>query len=79
MPVKRLGAADYDRLTKTSDAQGLRQLLGHGCFILITGCCMWWSRGGPLWLLACVIHGVGLTHLYMPFHEASHYTAFQNR
>jgi fatty acid desaturase len=81
MPAKRLNAADYDRLTKTSDADGLFQLIGHACFILATGFVVYWSRGGPFVVraLACLVHGIGLTHLYMPFHESSHYTAFRSR
>ena len=32
-----------------------------------------------LWFVASALHGCVLTHLYMPLHEATHYTAFHSR
>ncbi|MEM8948119.1 MAG: fatty acid desaturase [Pseudomonadota bacterium] len=78
--IQRLVPADELReLRKRSDAPGLTFLGGHLATLLITG----WLVAealGSLWVLpAMFTHGVVIVHLFAPFHEATHGTAFRNR
>ena len=71
-------------LFQRSDAIGLRHLCGHLSLLALTAaalavCCTTASAlAGRCWPLAVLAHSVVLSHLYMPFHESTHGTAFES-
>ena len=79
-PIKKLGAVELQRLSERSNAKGLCHLALH-CFALFT--CGWFQTRANFgtWSFAALtfLQGVLLSHLYMPFHESCHYTAFRSR
>jgi fatty acid desaturase len=71
-------AAEMKGFAARSDAEGLRQLALHAALLLGTGLLValvsgWWV------LPAMLLLGVVQVALFAPFHETSHYTAFENR
>lgn len=66
-------------LRQRSDRPGLVFLAGHALTLLVTG----WLLSealGTVWVLpAMFVHGVVIVHLFAPFHEATHGTAFRSR
>ncbi len=70
---------ELKRLRKRSDGPGLAFLAGHAFTLLFTGWLVAQSQGS-FWILpALLIHGVVIVHLFAPFHEATHGTAFRSR
>ena len=65
--------------TQASDARGLVQLCTHLMLLLWTGYLVLCAQGRAWWMLVSTLHGIVLTHLYAPLHEATHYTAFRSR
>jgi len=71
-------------LFQQSDACGLRHLLGHLLLLSLTAtivvlCASTTSTFVLIcWPIAMLLHGVVLSHLYMPFHESTHSTAFES-
>lgn len=71
------------QLLRRSDAIGLAHLFGHltllaatgGTVVALSTSSMWWW---PLGWCATAVHGLALSHLYMPFHESTHGTAFES-
>jgi len=62
-----------------SDVPGLVFLAAHVAFMLATGYLLFLSLGS-LWVVpATFIHGIGIVHLFAPFHEAAHNTPFRSR
>jgi fatty acid desaturase len=67
------------RLSRRSDALGLRQLSLHSLMLAATAWLVFASRGG-LWLLpAMLVHGIVLDFLFCALHESVHRTAFASR
>ncbi len=64
------------RLSRRSDAQGLRQLGLHVGLLCATGVFVWTSRGQPWLAGALVLHGIALCFLFCALHESIHRTAF---
>ncbi len=63
-----------------SDAAGLARLAGHLGLLFLTGALIAASRGSLYLLpLALIAHGIVLTFLFAPLHEAVHRTAFRSR
>eukprot|EP00931_Biecheleriopsis_adriatica_P067920 TRINITY_DN41975_c0_g1_i1.p1 TRINITY_DN41975_c0_g1~~TRINITY_DN41975_c0_g1_i1.p1 ORF type:complete len:348 (+),score=34.90 TRINITY_DN41975_c0_g1_i1:56-1045(+) len=62
-------------LFQRSDAIGLRHLAGHFVILTATGAAIT-KVVSLLSPLAIALHGLVLSHLYMPFHECNHGTAF---
>lgn len=76
---KLVPSDDLKRLRRRSDGPGLAFLFGHILTLLATG---WLVAGtlGSVWLLpAMFVHGVVIVHLFAPFHESTHSTAFRSR
>ena len=72
-------AQDRPDLFQRSNAIGLRQLIGHLALLVFTGTAVASTLRGMnyyIWPLALFAHGTVLSHLYMPFHESNHGTAF---
>lgn len=67
------------RLSRRSDAQGLRQLALHGLILAATGTLVFAARG-RLWLgPAMLLHGIVLDFGFCALHESVHRTAFATR
>jgi fatty acid desaturase len=64
---------------KPSDRAGLAHLAGHLLLLTATGMAVAVTRGSLLMPAALVVHGVVLTFLFAPLHEAVHRTAFRSR
>lgn len=81
-------AGDLQKLVPSNELKALRQrqdragLIFFGAHILtllVTGFLLAGSDGGPWLLPAMFVHGVVIVHLFAPFHEATHGTAFRTR
>lgn len=70
---------DLKRLRQRQDRPGLIFLAGHSLALLATG----WLVAKTLdsaWLIPMMlVHGVVIVHLFAPFHESTHGTAFRSR
>ena len=79
-PFNKLEAIELQRLSERSNARGLCHLVMH-CVALFT--CGWFQARDDLgsWPFAVLtfMQGILVSHLYMPFHESCHYTAFRSR
>ena len=77
-------AHDRPDLFRRSDALGLWRLFGPLSLLATTAaaltCCITTTSAtiSCCWPLALLVHSVTLTHLYMPFHESTHGTAFES-
>lgn len=70
---------ELKRLRKRNDRQGLLFLGGHIATLIVTGSLIT-DAIGSVWLWpAMFIHGVVIVHLFAPFHETTHGTAFKTR
>ncbi len=67
------------RLSRRSDALGLRQLAWHAALLLATGLLIRVSRGHLYLLPALILHGIVLSFLFCALHESIHGTAFASR
>jgi fatty acid desaturase len=66
-------------LSRRSDVPGLIFLTGHAATLAMTGTLIWMSSGS-VWLVpAMFVHGIVIVHLFAPFHETCHGTAFRTR
>lgn len=81
-------ASDIQKLVPPETLRGLRQrqdfagllfLGGHLLTFLLTGSLLAQSLGSAWMLPALFVHGVVIVHLFAPFHEATHGTAFRTR
>ena len=67
--------AEIRRLARRSDARGLVFLAGHLAALVAGGWLV--LQASPAWLVpAMFLQGVLIVHLFAPFHETSHGTAF---
>ena len=78
------GASGVDRdtlrrLSRRSDARGLKQLAVHSTLLCITGFLVWRSRGGAWLVPAMLLHGLVLDFVFCALHESIHRTAFASR
>lgn len=76
---KLVPADELKQLRQRSDGPGLVFLGGHVLMLLITGWLVAEALGGAWTLPALFLHGVVIVHLFAPFHEATHGTAFRAR
>jgi fatty acid desaturase len=78
--IRRIVGKDQVRaLSVRSDRAGLSYLIGHFAALLVTGSLIYFARGsGWIWP-AMLLHGVVIVHLFAPFHETAHGTAFRTR
>lgn len=64
---------------RPSDRAGLTHLAGHLLLLAATAGLIAWTRGSLLLPLALLLHGIVVTFLFAPLHEAVHRTAFRSR
>ncbi|MDH3664663.1 MAG: fatty acid desaturase, partial [Alphaproteobacteria bacterium] len=76
---KLVPKGELQRLRQRSDGPGLAFLGGHVLILLITGWMVAEALGSAWMLPAMFVHGVVIVHLFAPFHEATHGTAFRTR
>lgn len=75
-PSQLLSRDQLSPLQKRTDVPGLIFLIAHLGLLGITGVLIFVAQD-TFWLLcALFVHGVVLVHLFAPFHEATHQTAF---
>jgi fatty acid desaturase len=81
-PARRAGISEHRALralAARSDRRGLMQLTGHVGALLASGALVA-QTAGSLWLApTLLLHGILLTFLFAPLHEAVHRTAFRAR
>lgn len=70
---------DLKRLRQRSDRPGLIFLLAHIATLLATGWLMAWTMAEIWFFPLLFLHGVVIVHLFAPFHESTHGTAFRSR
>ncbi len=76
---KLVPRAELTRLRRRRNLPGLAFLGGHVATLTVTGLLVAQASGG-LWLTAAMlVHGVVIVHLFAPFHESTHGTAFRAR
>jgi fatty acid desaturase len=74
-----VGREQVRALSERSDGPGLAFLIGHLATLLVTGSLVTLSRGTLLVWPAMLLHGIVIVHLFAPFHETTHGTAFRTR
>jgi len=78
--IRNLVGRDRVRtLSVRRDGPGLVFLAGHLALLVAGGCWIWAWRGSWWSLLPMFLHGVVIVHLFAPFHETSHGSAFASR
>ena len=65
-------------LSERNDRAGLLFLAGHGATLLVTGAGVAVAAGSAWIVPAMFLHGVVIVHLFGPFHETAHRTAFRS-
>lgn len=71
--------ADLKQLARRRDRPGLVFLAAHLATLAATGFLVWLALGTAWVWLAMVLHGVVVVHLFAPFHETAHSSAFKSR
>ena len=61
------------------DGPGLAFAAMHAALIVATGWLLWRTLGAAWAVPAAIVHGILIVHLFAPFHESTHYTAFRTR
>ena len=88
MNQEHRSAADIQRLVPSDELRLLRQrhnlpglifVAGHLVTLVVTGWLLNQSFGTSWLLPAMVLHGIVIVHLFAPFHESTHGTAFRSR
>ncbi len=67
------------RLQPRRNDIGLVYFSAHLMTLLATGALVYQAQGTGWWYLAIFLHGVVIVHLFAPFHEATHKTAFSSQ
>ena len=67
------------RLQPRRNDTGLVYFSAHLMTLLATGALVYQAQGTGWWYLAIFLHGVVIVHLFAPFHEATHKTAFASQ
>lgn len=76
---KLIPVEDLRSLRKRQDPPGLLFLGGHVLTLLVTGLLVAQSQESAWLLPAMFAHGFVIVHLFAPFHESTHGTAFRSR
>ena len=74
-----VGSHELRRLMARRDGPGLRFAAGHLGLLGLTGTALALAPAGAAFWLAMFVHGIVIVHLFAPFHEACHATAFRTR
>ena len=78
-PKKLVPHKFLQRLQPRRNDIGLLFLSGHMITLLATGALVYQAKGTGWWYLAIFLHGVVIVHLFAPFHEPTHKTAFASQ
>ena len=74
-----IGSSRLSGFVERRDGPGLGFMAAHAALLIATGW-MLWRVLGTVWAApATVVHGIVIVHLFAPFHETTHYTAFRTR
>ncbi len=73
-----IGEVELTCLRELADRPGLAHLAAHTGLLTVTGVVVM-VGGGAAWFAASVAHGIVLSFLFTPLHEAIHGTAFRSR
>ena len=74
-----IGRGRLARFVARRDGPGLAFAAAHATLIVATGWLLWRSLGTAWVVPATIVHGIVIVHLFAPFHESTHYTAFRSR
>ena len=74
-----IGRGRLSGFVKRRDGPGLAFAVAHAALIVATGWLAWRALGTAWVVPAAVLHGIVIVHLFAPFHESTHYTAFRSR
>lgn len=74
-----IGRGRLPAFVERRDGPGLAFAAVHAALIVVTGWMLWRAFGTPWAIPATVVHGIVVVHLFAPFHESTHYTAFRTR
>jgi fatty acid desaturase len=78
-PRSLVPAQHLKRLAQRRDGPGLVFLAGHLATLAATGTLVWLALGSWLVWPAMFLHGLVVVHLFAPFHETAHSSAFRSR
>ena len=74
-----IGRGRLPGFVERRDGPGLAFATAHVALIVITGWLVWRTLGTAWTVPAVIVHGIVIVHLFAPFHESTHYTAFRSR
>lgn len=78
--VRRIvGAERLSGFVERRDVPGIAFAAAHAALLAATGWVLWRALGTAWAVPATVLHGIVIVHLFAPFHESVHYTAFRSR
>ena len=74
-----IGTGRLPEFVERRDRPGLAFAAAHAALIVATGWLLWRALGTAWAVPATLVHGIVIVHLFAPFHESTHYTAFRTR
>ena len=74
-----IGRGRLSGFVERRDGPGLAFAAAHAALLLATGWMLWRTLGTAWAVPATIVHGIVIVHLFAPFHESTHYTAFRGR
>ena len=74
-----IGRGRLSGFVERRDGPGLAFATAHAAIIIAAGWVLWRTLGTAWAVPATVLHGIVVVHLFAPFHESTHYTAFRSR
>ena len=74
-----IGRSRVPGFVERRNGPGLAFAAAHAALIVATGWLVWRALGTAWAVPATLVHGIVIVHLFAPFHEATHYTAFRSR
>ena len=74
-----IGSHRLPGFVERRNGPGFAFAAAHAALVGITGWLVWRTLGTAWAVPATVVHGIVIVHLFAPFHESTHYTAFRTR
>ena len=78
-PNKLISQELLHRLHRRCNDIGLIFFSGHLVALLTSGVLVYQTQGSGWWYTALFLHGVVIVHLFAPFHESTHMSAFASQ
>ena len=78
-PNKLISKCLLRRLHRRRNDIGLIFLAGHLLTLLTTGVLVYQTQDSNWWYAALFLHGVVIVHMFAPFHESTHMSAFDSQ